>query len=336
MAENRTAYGPGTRCLLLYYTGTYNTRYVTEKLRLRLEEEGWIITTYEIDPLNNEALDYSAYDIIGFGSPIYGFAAPYAFLKFIRKQTFPQGIRAFIYKNSGETYHANDASSKYFLRKLRHDKVDVQNEYHFMMPYNIHFRFDDYLIREMFEMDKKLLEILVHEVTNGIPNLKPYHWWPRLVTSVVARPQYIGGDVNSFLYKVDKKKCINCDLCIKRCPMHNIYRNGKGEIAFHHHCLMCMRCSFFCPGDAFDIGFLEDWGWHVNIKGGYDFKAIEQIQLDHPYITPQTTGFFKCYIEKYANINKQYRELFGDKPVVNKNWCPAPASPPVPSPLGEG
>ena len=306
-------------CLLLYYTGTYNTRYITGKVKLRLEEEGWNISTYEIDPLNNEPLDYTPYDIIGLGSPIYGFTAPYAFLRFIRAQKFPRGLRAFIYKNSGESYHANDASSKYILRKLHKDGVIVENEYHFMMPYNIHFPYEDVCIREMLEMDKKLLEILVYEVTNRIPNWRPYKVWPRLVTAVVSRPQYIAGNINSFLYKVDKDKCINCDMCIKRCPVKNIYRNERGEIAFHHRCLMCMRCSFFCPADAFDIGFLEGWGWHVNIKGGYDFARIEKMPLK-PYITPQTTGFFKCYIEKYDNINRRYRELFGDKPVVNRNW----------------
>ncbi|MCF0202884.1 MAG: 4Fe-4S binding protein, partial [Bacteroidaceae bacterium] len=250
-------------CLLLYYTGTFNTRYVTGKVKERLEKEGWNITTYEIDPLNTERLDFSPYDIVGLGSPIYGFCAPYAFLKFIRKQKFPAGIRAFIYKNSGETYHANDASSKYVLRKLKRDKVDIRNEYHFMMPYNIHFRFDDYLIREMFEMDRKLLEIMVYELKHGIANLKPYKLWPRFVSSVVSRPQYIGGNVNSFFYKVDKEKCLNCNKCLTNCPTKNIYRDKKGDLAFHHKCLMCMRCSFYCPADAIYIGFLDDWGWRV-------------------------------------------------------------------------
>ena len=194
-------------CLLLYYTGTYNTRYITGKVKLRLEEEGWNISTYEIDPLNNEPLDYTPYDIVGLGSPIYGFTAPYAFLRFIKAQQFPRGLRAFIYKNSGESYHANDASSKYILRKLHKDGVIVENEYHFMMPYNIHFPYEDVCIREMLEMDKKLLEILVYEVINRIPNWKPYKAWPRLVTAVVSRPQYIAGNINSFLCKVFESKC---------------------------------------------------------------------------------------------------------------------------------
>ncbi|MGM9748030.1 MAG: EFR1 family ferrodoxin [Candidatus Cryptobacteroides sp.] len=297
-------------CLLIYYTGTFNTRYVTKKLKARLEDEGWNVTSYEIDPLNNERLDLTAYDIIGLGYPIYGYCAPWPFLRFIRAQKFPKGMKVFIYKNSGETEHANDASSKYVCRKLRKDKVKMENEYHFIMPYNIHFRFDDYLVKEILIMDSKLMDILVYEVKNGISNIKPYKLWPRLVSSVVSRPQYIGGDINSFLYKVDPEKCINCDLCIKNCPTKNVYRDSKGTIHFHHNCQMCMRCSFFCPGDAIHIGFLDDWGWKVN--GGYDFKKIEKIKYDKPYITDKTTGFFKCYIETYRKINQRHKEIFGE------------------------
>lgn len=297
------------KCLLLYFTGTYNTRYLTGLLKTKLEREGYVVDTYEIDPLNNERLDFSRYDIVGLGHPIYGYCAPWPFLKFIRKQKFPKGLKAFIYKQSGETQHANDASSKYFLRKLKRDGVVVNNEYHFIMPYNIHFRFDDRLVKEMLMMDDKLLEILVYEVKNNIPNKKRYKLWPRIVSSVVSRPQYIGGDVNSFLYKVDKDKCIGCDLCIRRCPTKNIYRDNDGTIRFRHHCLMCMRCSFFCPKDAIHIGFLDDWGWKVN--GGYDFEKINKIELAEPYITKNTKGFFRCYVETYEKINKRYKEIFG-------------------------
>ncbi|MCQ2182633.1 MAG: EFR1 family ferrodoxin [Bacteroidales bacterium] len=297
-------------CLLLYYTGTFNTRFLTQKLKARLEAEGWSVDSYEINPLNNERLDLSSYDIIGLGYPIYGYCAPYAFLRFIRAQKFPHGMRVFIYKDSGETEHANDASSKYVVRKLRRDGVRAENEYHFLMPYNIHFRFDEKLVREMLGMDERLLDILVYELKNHVCNRQRYKLWPRLVSAVVSRPQYIGGDVNSFLYKVDMDRCIGCDLCIKRCPTQNIYRDSKGTIRFHHHCLMCMRCSLFCPKDAIHIGFLEDWGWKVN--GGYNLSAIEKMPAGDPVITENTTGFFKCYIETYDKINSRHKEIFGE------------------------
>ena len=297
------------KCLLLYFTGTYNTRYLTGRLKERLDSVGWEVTVHEIDPLDDSRLDLSAYDIIGLGYPIHGYCAPWAFLRYIRRQKFPRGIRVFIYKNSGETEKANDASSKYVLRKLRWDGAVTRNEYHFLMPYNIHFRFDEKLVKEMLVMDGKLLDILVYELQHDIPNMKRYGIWPRLVSSVVSRPQYIGGDVNSFFYRVDMDKCKGCDLCIKRCPTQNIYRDGEGVIRFRHHCLMCMRCSFHCPADAIHIGFLEQWGWKVN--GGYDFNKIEKIELDSPVITETTTGFFHCYIDTYRKINARHNELFG-------------------------
>ena len=297
-------------CILIYYTGTFNTRRVTEKLRSRLEAEGWNVTVHEIDPSKDERLDLSSYDCIGLGYPIYGYCAPYPFLKFVRRQKFPKGIKTFIYKNSGETEHANDASSKYLLRKLRADGVRVDNEYHFVMPYNIHFKFEDRLVREMLTMDEKLMDILVYEVRNGIPNRKPFGIWPRIVSAVVSRPQYIAGDINSFLYKVDMDKCCGCGKCISNCPTHNIYKDESGVIRFHHNCLMCMRCSFYCPTDAFHIGFLDDWGWKVN--GAYDFGRIEKITLDAPVITPDTEGFFRCYVETFDNINRRHKELFGE------------------------
>lgn len=297
-------------CLLLYFTGTFNTRYLTGKLRDRLEKElGWQVTTFEIDPLDDSRLDLYQYDIIGLGYPIHGYCAPWAFLKFIRRQKFKRGQNVFIYKNSGETEHANDASSKYVLRKLRRCGVKVRNEYHFLMPYNIHFRFDEKLVREMLMMDEKLMDILILEVSRGIPNRKRMKLWPRLVSMVVSRPQYIGGDLNSFLYRTDMDKCLDCGLCIRRCPTRNIYKDSDGVIRFRHHCLMCMRCSLYCPADAIHIGFLEQWGWKVN--GGYDFGKIEKIELDQPVITKDTTGFFHCYIETYDYINRRHSELFG-------------------------
>lgn len=298
------------KCILIYFTGTFNTRYVSNKLKDRLEKVGYEVTLYEIDPSKIERIDLTSYDLVGLGYPIYGFSAPYPFLKFVRKQKFPKGIRTFIYKNSGETEHENDASSMYLLRKLHRCQARIENEYHFIMPYNIHFRFDDKLVKEILTMDEKLYDILVYEIQHDIANMKPYKWWPRLVTWAVSKPMYIGGDVNSFLYKVDKNKCMQCGKCVRLCPMHNIEMDKDGNFKFHHHCNMCMRCSFFCPKDAFYIGFLDNWGWKVN--GAYDFEKINAIELEQPVITEKTEGFFHCYIESYQKINQRHEELFGE------------------------
>lgn len=295
------------KCLLIYYTGTYNTRYLTNLLKNKLEENNVSVDIYEFNPLKKEILNLEGYDLLGIGYPIYGFNVPVKFLNFIRKQKFPSNIKTFIYKNSGETYHANDASSINIYNKLKRCKCNIKNEYHFMMPYNIHFRFDESLVKEMLVEDEKLLDILVYEVLNNISNIKKYKLIHRAITCAV-KLQYIGGPINSYFYKVKKDKCIKCRKCINICPTKNIYLNKKGIIKFHHNCMMCMRCSLNCPSDAIHIGFLDTWGWRVN--GSYDFNKIEKIELNNRIITKDTTGFFKCYIEKYDEIDKRYNELF--------------------------
>lgn len=295
--------------LLLYYTGTFNTRYLTNCIKEKFEAQGDVVTVHEIDPSKMYRLDFSGYDMLGLGYPIYGFAAPWPFLKFIRHQKLPKGIKTFIYKGSGETYSDNDASSKYVVRKLRRSRVDLKNEYHFGMPYNIHFRFEDEFVREQLYMNDKYIDIMIYELKHNIGNMRRcYKLRPRLITGAVARLQYIAGDVNSFFYKVDKSKCIDCGKCISSCPMHNIYRDKKGDIKFHHHCLMCMRCSLQCPKDAIYIGFLDSWGWRVN--GPYNLPKIAKLDYK-PVINSETRGFFECYYEYFNMINRRYAELFG-------------------------
>ena len=291
-------------CILIYYTGTYNTRFLSEKLQNRLESSGIRTDLYEIDPLRTEQLDLSSYDIIGLGYPIYGFNAPMAFARFIRHQKFPAGKKIFIYKNSGETYAANDASSSLISSYVKKCGASVSNEYHFMMPYNIHFRFEDDLVSEILKMDDKLIEILIHEVTGNIPNEIHYKLIHRII-SFFVRIQYIGGPVNSFFYKVNNDLCIKCGLCVNNCPVNNIYSDKSGNIRFHHNCLMCMRCSMHCPKNAINIGFLE--GWKVN--GRYDLAKLSEKEPAESVITPETTGFFKCYVKTYKEITDRYKDL---------------------------
>lgn len=295
------------RYILIYYTGTFNTRHLTKNVETRLKKLSNDVDTYEINPLNNETLDLSSYDVVGIGYPIYGFNAPKPLLDFLKKQKFIKDQKVFIYKNSGETYHANDASSISIVKKAKREKALCTNEYHFIYPYNIHFRFDEHLVKEMLGVNELLLDILEKEITDNIPSIKKYKLIPRLITFIV-KLQFLGGPVNSYFYKVDSNKCVKCNMCIANCPTKNIYIDEKDKIKFHHNCLMCMRCSLYCPKDAIRIGFLDSW----RVNKPYDFSAIEKLENKEKIITKNTKGFFKCYIETYKNIEKRHRELFGD------------------------
>lgn len=293
------------KCLLIYYSGTGNTKYVTEKLEQNLTDVNFDVEVYRINPLKIEKIDLTKYDIIGVGYPIYGFNMPGIVHKFFKKQKFFKGQRVFVYKNSGETYSANDSSSLALRHILKRQKANFTNEYHFMMPYNIHFRFDEKLISEMLQMDKKLMKILIKEITDGIPNLKKYKFINNLI-NYPLRLTYIGGNINVLFYRVNKDKCVNCGKCIDLCQNKNIYKDKKGNIKFHHKCLMCMNCTLNCPKDAIKMGLFNSW----RVNKPYNFSQIEQIKNEEKIITDETKGFFKCYIKTYKEIEKRYSELF--------------------------
>lgn len=97
--------------LLIYYTGTYKTRYLTNQLKDRLIEKGNEVDTVEIK-CDTPIIDTSMYDIIGFSYPIYGFNSPLPFNKYVRKLKFNSNQKYFIYKNSGLTLVMNNGSTE--------------------------------------------------------------------------------------------------------------------------------------------------------------------------------------------------------------------------------
>ncbi len=293
--------------LLVYFTGTYNTRFLSDNLQNKLQAKGHTVDRVEID-CKSEVVNAEGYDYIGFSYPIYGFNSPRPFDKYVKKLNVKAGQKYFIYKNSGETLAMNNASSHKLIKICKRKKMILSGEYHFVMPYNIHFAFDKEFVREILAKDDKLLDILVHDLENGIVKKIKSKWLYNFAAFFVAIVK-VAGDINSYFYKVDKEKCINCNKCVNTCPEQNIYIKD-GKIKFHHHCDMCMRCSFFCPVDAIKIGFLDWWGWRVN--GDYKLKEVaKDTSPITPYITEKSEGFYKCYIKTFKEIDDEYEQIFG-------------------------
>ena len=294
------------KVLLVYYTGTYNTRFLTDRLEAALRARGHEAERVEIrrgTPMRSA----EGFDAVGFGYPIYGFNAPLPFWRYVKGMRLAPGQKFFIYKNSGETFAMNNASSRKLLRRMRGQKAAFAGEYHFVMPYNIHFPFERDFVRELLQKDEKLLRVLVCDLERGTPahiRSNPVYNFAAAAVSV----QKFGGPINSFLYRADEDKCTLCGKCAKNCPEDNIRIEG-GRVRFGHRCDMCMRCSFYCPQDAIRIGFLQ--GWKVN--GDYRLRdALAEGPPAQPYITSESRGFYKCFIRHFADIDARYAERFPD------------------------
>ena len=69
---------------------------------------------------------------------------------------------------------------------------------------------------------------------------------------------------------------------------------------------MCMRCSFYCPKNAIDIGFLQ--GWKVTSYYSLD-KYWNEVEKRVNFIKGNEKGFYKCFIEYFKNIDEMYNSI---------------------------
>ena len=281
------------KILLLYFTGTYNTLFLTTLIKNRLLKDNHQVTTMIIN--DKLKIKFDSYDMIGIGYPIHAFNAPKIVERVIKKLNI-KNKKYFIYKNSGEPFKYNDASSYKLYKILKKNNNELIGEYHFLMPYNILFKTKEEFIK--YEMQYNLKYI--NYMCKNLENKKPYKVsiLARLVC-FIFKIQRLGSTINSSNYKVDKSKCIRCRKCINNCPTKNIsYSRELRKIVFSDKCIMCMRCSFCCPSNAISIGLLEKY----KVNGQYDMLSILNEPINYDF-SLETDKFYKKFKKNFDYID---------------------------------
>lgn len=289
------------KVLILYYSGTGNTKIIANMLKDCFTNKDCQVEVFDFLSKSNYQIEN--YDYIGLGYPIYAFNAPKIFEKSIKKVNISRK-KVFIFKTSGEPLKLNNASSNFTIKYLKKNNNVVLGDYHLMMPYNIHFRFEDNVVKQMYLYNLRYCRYIVNNVLNEHKEFIEYGLLLRFIT-FIFKIQRFGAFVNSKLYKVNNNKCISCYKCINECPTHNIYLK-KDKICFKSKCEMCMRCCFNCPQDAISIGFLNNW----KVNKPYDFIGIiNDESLDGKAILTNQKGFFKAHVKYYQKIEKKLIEF---------------------------
>jgi NAD-dependent dihydropyrimidine dehydrogenase PreA subunit len=295
------------RVLLIVWSGTGNTLKTAELIRDSFRVRGWgadIVDCTGPDAAgpgvagaaggNGISTGIAGADVVGLGYPVYAFNVPLPFLRYVR--TLGIGDKpVFIFKTSGEPTAPNDGSSHGLIKLLAplRGSCTLLGDYHFLMPYNIIFRFPDNLVKQMYLAAKRQSGVLADNVIAGRTSFIGYTAMHRLV-SWIFRIQWPGAWLNGRLYGVRRDRCNLCMRCLRGCPAGNI-RFAKGRFRFGWNCMMCMRCSLYCPADAVTIGLLNLW----RVNGPFHFEALEKDEtLDGRFITEKSRGLYRIYISR--------------------------------------
>ena len=283
--------------IIYYFSGTGNTEKVVNEYKKNFEENNINITLYRVTDNFDNFLNPNDYDYVGLAYPIHGFNAPYPIFDLIKLFPKTENKKIFILKTSGEPLSINNISSEPIMARLNKKGYILTNEYHYVMPYNLVFRHTDEMAAKMWNTAKKLCSIDLKEILENKKVFLKKFPLGRFI-AFLFRIEHPAMKVNGNLFKV-KNICTHCNLCVKKCPVNNIYNDNNGDIKFKNRCVMCASCAFRCPVDAINIGILTAW----KVNGPYKFEnpPTNQKSKYENYCKKAYDRYFKNAEEKIKN-----------------------------------
>lgn len=281
------------KILIFTFSGTGNTFATADYIACALKSHDANVKQYKIEEAvhENSSLDFDSVSHILIGYPIYAFNAPQMVIDFIKLFPKATGQKISIFKTAGEPFYLNKCSSSQMKRILSKKGYDIMMETHFLMPYNVMFRYEDALAKQMYLFMQDMAKKFASKVVSGEKDLIPCSAFGKAVSFSIRGILWWGSKFNGRLYSYNKKKCTMCLKCVRECPTKNITVKDD-KLCFDGSCAMCMRCVQRCPTQAIDIGILRFWA----VKGVYDFKRIaNDDNIPSNFVNTHTKGYFRLF-----------------------------------------
>ena len=235
--------------MIVYFSGTGNSRYCAQMLAAQLGDEGIDAFHFIRDGI---AADLCSARPWIFVAPTYGWQLPRIFADFLRSGSFTGCKRAYFVMTCGS--EIGNAGAK--LQALCAEKdFTYQGVLEVVMPEN-------YLAMFAVPNEAESAQIIAAAgptLEAGAACIRQEKPFPckkasgidRLKTRVVNPLFYAVCVKAKAFYATDA--CIGCGKCEKACPLSNI-RLESGKPVWGNHCTHCMACICGCPSGAIEYG----------------------------------------------------------------------------------
>ncbi len=241
--------------LILYYSGTGNTRFAADVARIVMERAGHSATmkTYK----DSEDLDYGEFDACCFATPVYEWAPARNVERFVSSMPRLDGKCAFIVTTSaGEKGEATSL----FAGMLERKGLKVLGDCNLICPDSWggtrrwSYKHDTETptvesVKELAAFVEKML-LAIEKGLAGEAAEAPDYRVRRTGFFFASRFSRLAPSATFKMgrKKVDESLCNECELCVKNCPVGAIrldpYPTFGGE------CIGCWRCINNCPKDC--------------------------------------------------------------------------------------
>lgn len=234
--------------MILYFSGTGNTKFVAEALADALRDDLVNMADYT---RSGETLSVHSERPFIFLAPIYAWRWPRVVEELIRKAEL-SGNNAVYCIATRESQ--SGTAAKYMQKIITAKGLDFKGFTSVNMPN--HYPLASSLSAP--EETRRYLENILPELDRLAARIqKGEHLTDR---GNVVLPGFMSGPVNAAFYRllISSKgfkvsdACIGCGTCARRCPMGNIeMRDGLPR--FGDKCTWCFGCIQYCPKSAIDM-----------------------------------------------------------------------------------
>lgn len=301
------------RVLFYLFSGTGNTNKVCQLYQRAFEQEGHTVDIFDIDEHCIEqqpCVELARYDLCGFFYPIYAFNAPQNIVDFIKNipvQSMESKTPCFIITSSGEPLNMNYAARFKIQKAIKRQPLVLIAQYNYVMPYNIIFRHSDERAYQMITTAKALIPIEAKEIISIASGTTTSYSLPKVsklehLISFFLRIESWGGRIIGRFYKVTDA-CTKCGLCIKWCPVKNISASKDNTPIFGKKCLICQRCSMYCPTNAIKTGLLHSWKVHKPYTFNKPTEPAPTNDKSARYLRKSYENYFREAEKKISQYN---------------------------------
>ncbi len=235
--------------MVIYYTGTGNSRYIAELLAVGLEDKLVCANDFIKAEVRGEFESEKPYILV---CPTYAFRIPRVFEDFFTTGAFYGNKRVYWVMTCGDsignaTYYCEKVTGLQFMKYMGVHAV--------VMPENYVAKFKVPPAAEQ--------ELLIAAAERRIPGLikeiKGEQSFPmpdgKQATGLmheISTPMFYQFGVKDKRFR-STDKCTGCGECVGICPLNNI-ELGDRKLKFLGNCTHCMACISVCPEQALEYG----------------------------------------------------------------------------------
>ena len=235
--------------MVLYFSGTGNSRYVARRIAEALHEP--LFSINDRVKANDTAPVPTGRQLIVV-SPTYGWRLPRVVRDWLLQTEFPKAEQVWFVMTCGSEI---GNAARYNRQLARQKKLRYMGTAQIVMPENYIAMFDapgPEEAREIVARAQPAIAAVIQRLQAGQPFAPPRNNLYDRIMSGPVNPVFYRFCVKAGPFRAGDA-CTGCGRCAKSCPTNNIQMKA-GRPVWGGACTHCMACICYCPAAAIEYG----------------------------------------------------------------------------------